>query len=249
MVLRLIHRSALGNWIRQERQHRAAVRFYGSLIRSGTLVFDVGANMGNRARAFRALGARVVAVEPQPKCVAELERRFGRDANVTILQAALGETDGHATMHIASYHTLSSMSEDWIDRVQESGRFSHYSWDKTEIVPVTTMDALIETHGIPEFTKIDVEGYELHVLRGLSKPVPLLSFEFTPETIENTSQCIQLLSGVGEYNFAFTTGEPSGLPNDWVDGEALSRSLEQYVGDTRTFGDVYAKHLAMSRFS
>lgn len=40
-------------------------RFYGQFVRPGDLCFDVGAHAGNRVRAWRALGARVLAIEPQ----------------------------------------------------------------------------------------------------------------------------------------------------------------------------------------
>ena len=47
-------------------------RLYGQFVRPGDLVFDVGAHVGDRIAAFRRLGARVVAVEPQPALVRTL---------------------------------------------------------------------------------------------------------------------------------------------------------------------------------
>ena len=55
-------------------------------------------------------------------------------------------------------------------------------WADHAVVPVTTLDALIDRYGLPAFCKIDVEGFEEAVVRGLSRPIPSVSFEFTPET-------------------------------------------------------------------
>ena len=53
-----------------DRRRAAAMdRLYGNFVRPGDLVFDVGAHVGDRVASFRRLGARVVAVEPQPAMV------------------------------------------------------------------------------------------------------------------------------------------------------------------------------------
>ncbi len=59
-------------------------RLYRQFVQPGDLVFDIGAHVGDRVAAFRRLGARVVAVEPQPALVRTLRLLFGRDAAVTI---------------------------------------------------------------------------------------------------------------------------------------------------------------------
>jgi len=59
-------------------------RLYAQFIRPGDLVFDVGAHVGDRVASFRRLGARVIAVEPQPALYRTLRLLFGRDANITL---------------------------------------------------------------------------------------------------------------------------------------------------------------------
>ena len=51
--------------------------FYSEFIKEGDVVFDVGANKGNRTVIFLELGAKVVAVEPQKECYEHLTKRFG----------------------------------------------------------------------------------------------------------------------------------------------------------------------------
>src|SRR5215813_4312309 len=78
-----------------DRQRRAAMdRFYRQFVKPGDLVFDVGAHVGDRVAAFRRLGARVIAVEPQPALVRTLRLLYGRDRDVLIEPVALGRNAG-----------------------------------------------------------------------------------------------------------------------------------------------------------
>ena len=213
---------------------------YGQFVSPGSLVFDVGANMGDRTAVLVELGARVVAVEPQADCAAVLRERFGEA--VTVEQAALGSAEGKAELHVASAHTISSLNSDWVERVQASGRFSEYRWEETVGVPVTTLDALIERHGVPDFVKVDVEGYELEVIRGLSRPVPVLSFEFDFELIEQRLACVDRLAELGMGAFNFSRGESLELALDeWVGAAPIKAYLERTPRDVLFFGDVYAR--------
>src|SRR6476661_3418284 len=99
-------------------RHRKMLRFYGEFLGPGDVGFDVGAHVGNRVRAWRALGARVVAVEPQPDFVRLLRLLFGRDRDVTIVAKALGAQAGTARLGISTTTpTVSSMAPTWRDQV------------------------------------------------------------------------------------------------------------------------------------
>jgi hypothetical protein len=65
-------------------------RFYAQFLRRGDLCFDLGAHVGDRVRAFSRLGARVVAVEPDPLCAALLKRWSGGHPEITLREAAVG---------------------------------------------------------------------------------------------------------------------------------------------------------------
>ena len=71
-------------------------------------------------------------------------------------------------------------------------------------VPVTTLDSLIALYGEPDFCKIDVEGFEKEVFKGLSRPLARLSFEFHAEFLGETFACLELLRELGLYRFNFT---------------------------------------------
>ena len=173
--------------------------FYSDYIREDDLVFDVGANHGNRTEVFLSLGARVVAFEPQPDCARDLLRRFSKYPNFTLVQKALGKSAGKGVMRLCPADTISSMSDDWITSVKSSGRFSGREWDASLPVDVTTLSHEIIGYGVPSFIKIDVEGYEAHVLKGLDIGIRGLSFEFTPEYFDSTMECVDRLQQLGKY--------------------------------------------------
>lgn len=233
-------RGVLGPSLVRERWRRAqARRFYGAFVPRGGLCFDVGANLGDRTEFFLSLGARVVAVEPQALCRERLRDRFG--SRVTIVGDALGSVEGNAELLVASYHTLSSLSPEWTDAVRASGRFPEFEWDRRERVRVTTLDALIEAHGIPDFCKIDVEGYELEVVRGLSRRLPSLSFEFTIERLDSRLAAVEHLAGLGMTRFNFSFGESLRLAlREWADLSGIRTFLTSDVHTPASFGDVYA---------
>ena len=80
---------------------RRLARLYAPFLQPGALAFDIGAHAGNRVRAFRSLGARVVAVEPQRDFVRLLEALWGRDSQVVIVAAAVGAAPGEARLLVS----------------------------------------------------------------------------------------------------------------------------------------------------
>ena len=150
---------------------QTALKFYAEFVRPGETCFDIGANRGNRTKVFKMLGARVIAVEPQCGCAALLRSAFSEDSSVTVVESACGDARGRAQLRIATYDTISSLSADWISAVKAAGRFGDAEWNEVADVAVTTLDSLICTYGDPVFIKIDVEGSEVDVLRGLTRPI------------------------------------------------------------------------------
>src|SRR5690606_31886866 len=153
---------------------------YARFLAPGDLAFDVGAHVGDRTASFRRLGARVVAVEPQPLCLGALRPLYGGDPQVALVEAACGAAPGTVRLHVNSANpTVSTASAGFVAAAGGAAGWEGQVWEAAIDVPATTLDALVAAHGRPAFTKIDVEGYEDEVLAGLSRPLPALSFEFT----------------------------------------------------------------------
>jgi len=251
---RLLKKTVLYRAYRALRQHRDITgwgaadesrrRFYGRLVRPGDLCFDVGANIGNRTKILLRIGCRVVAVEPQPSCLRVLRRYYGAMKDLTIEPIGLGEAPGELTMTIGRESTVSTMAPEWKAAVVRSGRFEEDLWTgQTLTVPVLTLEQLITRHGLPAFIKIDVEGFELPVLRGLRTAPRYLSFEFTPELMPNMLQCIAQCTSIGTPTFNVSLGESMTLVHEqWLDHDAFIQALSRYAGQRDVFGDIYARY-------
>jgi len=221
--------------------------FYSRFIKKDDLCFDIGANFGRRTEIFLKLGARVVAVEPQDACMKALQKKYGNNKRVILIKKAISDNHGEEELMISDSHTLSSMSKEWIDSIKSSNMFfvstQAFSWQKSAKVQVTTLDRLIKEYGMPSFCKIDVEGYEHKVLKSLSEPIKVISFEFTPTRafILSAINTIKHLASLGEVKFNYSFGESILLVlNKWVGPDEISNILSNFSKKTPISGDIYA---------
>ena len=119
------------------------------------------------------------------------------------------------------------------------------NWKRKATVPVLTVDSLISEFGLPYYVKIDVEGYELEVLRGLSTQPPLLSFEFHNAFLRAAFECLDLplFSAGSEYNLIVNSTwgyhERFDRP-EWISKGELREVLSSYTaGDVQ--GDIFIR--------
>lgn len=226
-----------------DRQHGPAMdRLYRQFVRPGDLVFDIGAHVGDRIAAFRRLGARVVAVEPQPALVRTLRLFYGRDPNVTIEAAAVGREPGFVELNINPDNpAVSTASVEFVAAAAGAPGWQGQIWSKRLRVPLTTIDALIARHGAPAFIKIDIEGFEAEALAGLTQPVQALSFEFTLIQRDIARACIERCSALGYARFNAVLGESQTFEHgDWIDAHGIARWLDALPADANS-GDIYAR--------
>jgi FkbM family methyltransferase len=219
-------------------------RFYARFVPEGSLCFDVGAHAGNRVRCWLQLGARVVAVEPQPDFVRLLRLLYGRDPRVEILPVAIGRSRGAGTLLVSERTpTVTTLSQDFVDSVQHEPGFTKVKWSRGVRVEVVTLQSLVERYGEPKFVKVDVEGYEAEVLAGLTTPVRALSFEYVPAMRDIALDCIEQLGVLAEYRFNWSIGETHRLCSEhWLDAVGM-RTLLIGMEKGAPSGDVYASRI------
>lgn len=220
------------------------VKFYRELLGNldgNDLIFDIGANVGDKTDVFLRIGARVVAVEPDPFNQQILRGKFLslriKPRPVLVVGQAVSDAVGEETMWVDEPGSaLNTLSSKWVDALHhdDAGRLSgpekelHFS--QKRIVETTSLDSLIDKYGLPGFIKIDVEGYEISVLRGLHQAVPLLSFEVNlPEFREEGAECLKILnrlSPTGVFNFTADCRKGLAL-GEWTDCATFVKIFER----------------------
>jgi FkbM family methyltransferase len=231
--LRRAHRALAPGRLRKFREECGV---YRAFIAPGDLVFDVGANYGLKTEVFAALGARVVACEPQPECCDEIRARC---PGVQVEQQAVGSAIGTATLYLDAHRTGSSLRRGW-ESTNEG---------VTLVTPVTTLDALIQAYGVPRFCKIDVEGFEREVFAGLHQSVPALSFEFHARELAAAIECLEGLRRLGSFAANFTAAEAATwYRSAWADEVAIIDWLREGTTDRRyAWGDVFVRFTGSGR--
>jgi FkbM family methyltransferase len=214
---------------------------YARFIKPGDLVFDVGAHVGDRISSFRRLGARVVALEPQPLLMRTLRLIHGRDRDVTLLAVAAAAASAELTLCVNTANpTVSTASLEFVAKASGQPGWEGQTWDDARRVNAVALDLLVRSYGPPAFIKIDVEGYEDEVLRGLKTPVAALSFEFTTIARDCALRCIDRLGAIGNYAYDIALGEGQTLTfGRWVSAAGMSEHLSN-LPHAANSGDVYA---------
>lgn len=223
-------------------KRRRGLALYREFVSRGDLVFDIGAHTGGRVGWFRALGANVVAVEPNPSLLRVMRLLHGSDRRVAIVPQAVGRAPGRMEMHYSTGNPmLTTLDGGWVEAARSTQGFDHVVWDRAEEVEVTTLDALIAAHGRPVFAKIDVEAAEADVLSGLTQPLPALSFEVLNGQQERAEACLAILEALGPHRYRFSPAETFRLePEGWLDAEAMTALLRRLPSEVGS-GDVYAR--------
>lgn len=220
---------------------RRLMQFYQQFIQAGDLCFDIGAHLGNRSNAWYYLGAKIVAVEPQARCFNYMQKKFRRRSRIHLIRKGIGAQKGMAQMNISlATPTVSTFANsDWQEIIDKDTSFK-VKWEETEEIEMITLDDLIAEFGLPRFCKIDVEGFELEVLKGLSQPIPILSLEYYPKTLDQAIASIDRLTKLGDYVYNWSVAESQVLASkDWLSAEEMKAVFNKYDTDGR-FGDFYA---------
>ncbi|MEW6618250.1 MAG: FkbM family methyltransferase [bacterium] len=219
---------------------KSDLAFYSTILKKGDLVFDVGANYGEKTRIFLKLGAKVISIEPQSDCMTELKSRCGNSKNLITVQSALASKSGTGKFFVRTHRDKSGLIKDWQKHVVTNVEESIID------VPLVTLDEMINKYGIPVFIKIDVEGYEYEVLKGLTHAIPIISFEyhFNDNNACGVADCVNYLSQLGDILLNITPAEKLTLKfARWLTKDDFLNKFFTEIKNEPGFGygDIWAK--------
>ena len=175
-----VYRKGLRHGVGATIEHRDVV----SRLDLATVV-DVGANVGQFSLLVRALfpSAEIVAFEPLPDAAATYRRVFADDSRAVLHEAAISPEAGTATMHVSASADSSSLlpitdrQSELFPGTQEVGTTEVQASPLETFVPVDTLRA-------PAMLKIDVQGFELEVLRGSLSLLPHFTWVYVEASFE-----------------------------------------------------------------
>jgi len=226
-------------------------------------IFDIGYNKGEFTTAsFDKFGndTIIVAVEPNPA----LDSIHSDKENFTLVKKAVSSEIGEVSFYTAPFDNgVSTTSQEFM----EISRFTMGSknlrpksvyWSLDSAIQSTTLDQLIEEYGVPDYIKIDVEGGELNVIKGLTQKTPELFFEWHEEMSNVLYGCIEHLRKLGYTQFGVcgwfdegdvfdkATFDPRGdsyltFPENYYSWEELE--MEKLIDEERrvNYGMIFAK--------
>lgn len=195
------------------KQFKEEFTFYKTFLKShpykNDLIFDVGANMGRKSFIFLKLTKKVIAFEPSLTLYQFLKKRFEKE-NIILFNCALGSSVSTLELFVVEDNeAYNSLNKKHIELTATKRGIANKTNVKAIKVQVDMLENFVQRFGLPKYIKIDVEGYEYEVIKGLKTAVPLLSFEvnlpeFRQEAID-TIAYLQTLSS-NKYAYNFTSG-------------------------------------------
>lgn len=206
------------------------------------LVFDIGANLGNTVKIFTEVSDKVIAFEPNPILLTGLQTMF-ENKNVVIDTRGLSNEVGRKIFNVSAADSVSTFSQDWINKSRFSERIQ---WNYPTEVETTTLDNVIDEYGIPDYVKIDVEGYEYEVLISLNKFLPetLFAFEWAEEMKDKIYLTVEHAYNLGYKSFAFTEEDEVLFDKqlEWVSYQDLLNEITLFNPERKfRWGMIYFK--------
>lgn len=159
------------------------------------LMFDIGANRGDAVIAGREKGYKVIALEPGPIVFKNLVSNFIYDKDVVPLKCAVSDSDYQTIeFYEAAEDGLSTINKDWL--TLDTMPYGDKEFRTIKCLTIT-IDTLAKIYGKPELIKIDVEGAEWSVFKGMTKKYGTIAFEWTNVTIGEHQSQIEYLQKLG----------------------------------------------------
>ena len=174
------------------------------------LIFDIGFNVGEFTQTCfnKYKECSVIAVEANPNLCNTVSQHFFTNYNFSLLNNLASNKEGEEIDFYISHNAtgVSTASTEFMENSRFTKGSKHLgensiNWAAPIKVQSTTVDAMIERYGMPDLIKIDVEGYELNVLSGLTQKANDICFEWHEEERDNLYKILEHLQSLGYEKF------------------------------------------------
>jgi FkbM family methyltransferase len=196
------------------------------------MLFDIGSNKGLYTDANINKYDKFILIDANKDLCNQLRNKYHNNPNIIIEQKIVSK-DKTDIFYISNAHTISTCDIEWIN----NSRFTHsYSFTKTTGNESITIDELVEKYGIPSYIKIDVEGYELNVLKSMSKKYCPIGFEWAEEKKNELLLSLEYVKSLGFENFCIQKEDNyTYIPEKWISYEEIYEILKNLCNIDRKY--------------
>lgn len=185
--------------------------FYKTFLLKNKLIFDLGANIGDKSHIFLKFTDKIILYEPEEDLYERLKFRFRKNNKIILNNLLITDQVGDVVLNsIVGNEAYSSIVENYYEN------FNHLKESSVvkKIKKSSTLNFEINKYGIPYYIKIDCEGAENLILKNLKYDIEIISFEANlPFFLNQTTEIINYLKNnfnrcynirkEGEFNFFF----------------------------------------------
>lgn len=227
----------LSYWRKYKKQKKLN-KFYRELKVSDKLCFDVGANEGIRTEALLNCKSKVIAFEPQPECLQQLNKKYKNNSNLIIAPFALSGNDGKASFFICEeYSDCSTLSEEFKENY---GNYSKLNYKRQIQVDCLTIETAIKKYGQPYYIKLDTEGNDFEILRNLKSEIPVISFEYNFLLKHHAIAIIEKMQSLYSFNINYIHYENYEFRNsEKIEPQIFLNNLEKYFPENILTGEIF----------
>ena len=203
--------------------------FYSNFIGNSDFAITIGDSNGNISEILLQLGALVLVVEPLPENFVYAEKKLKNYPQTILLHEDIGAFNAQFTYNEAYEKNILPYSSNLTVGADQS------------VVKIRTVDELIREYGLPAFIKINANGFENEVLKGITVPILLVSVSFYSYLHSKTTENVRRLMTIGDYEFNWILNEDAKFQSkEWLSPKELNTSMSDF-GQGRFSGEIFAR--------